>query len=90
MESKKSCKGAQGCAGHASQGLGGPLNSVNPVSPEGPEGQPDALGHSPRAEKEARWRIFSSELVYQIATSPTIREYLEVYMRVYSQKAYLW
>ena len=41
------CGGVRGCAG---QGLGGPLKSINPVSPEGPEGQPDALGHSPRAQ----------------------------------------
>ena len=41
------CGGARGCA---AQGLGGPLKSINPVSPEGPEGQPDALGHSPRAQ----------------------------------------
>ena len=40
----------EGVQGYAGQGLGGPLESVNPVSPEGPEGQPDALGHSPRAQ----------------------------------------
>ena len=50
MLSKKSREGVQGCAGDATWGLRGPLKSVNPVSPEGPEGQPDALGHSPRAQ----------------------------------------
>ena len=43
-----------GCAGVCGVarpgGWGGPLKSINPVSPEGPEGQPDALGHSPRAQ----------------------------------------
>ena len=47
MDSKKSCKVVQGCAGVRDLGVGGSLKTNYP---EGPEGQPDALGHSPRAQ----------------------------------------